>query len=97
MSNKQFRKITRFIHIFAGSVLGVYVYSPLGSEPTFQAFTQFLIFPLILTATGITLWQQPVILKFLKKNHQKPTQKYDSSKSSTTFRTAEALSQINKE
>jgi hypothetical protein len=74
MSNKQFRKTIRLIHIFGGSVLGVYVYSPLGSEPIFQTFTQFFVFPLILITTGIALWQQPRILKWIKSHYQKLTE-----------------------
>lgn len=44
----------RILHLLASGVLGTYVYSPWGSDPTFSAIVKFGIIP-ILTVTGLVI------------------------------------------
>lgn len=65
MSEKGLRNILRVIHLVAGVVLGNFLYSPFGSDPTFRMLMQIVIFPL-LVLTGLWLWQMPRIRRLLK-------------------------------
>lgn len=64
-SNKQMRTWQRAFHLLAAVILGVYIYSPWGDLPAFTAFVRFGLFP-ALGLTGLILWQQPRIMKWLR-------------------------------
>lgn len=66
MSNKQFRQIVRAGHIIEGVLIALYIYSPLGSNTTYDALIKFVILPLIVIS-GMALWQQPKIMKFMRQ------------------------------
>lgn len=65
ISEKQLRNILLIIHLLAAVVLGNFLYSPWGSDPTFRMLMQIVIFP-IFALTGLWLWQMPRIRRFLK-------------------------------
>jgi hypothetical protein len=65
ISEKQLRNILRITHLVAGVVLGNFLYSPLGSNPTFRMLMQIVIFP-VFVLTGLWLWQMPRVRKLLK-------------------------------
>ncbi len=65
ISEKQLRNILLIIHLLAAAVLGNFLYSPWGSDPTFRMIMQIVIFP-IFVLTGLWLWQMPRIRRFLK-------------------------------
>jgi hypothetical protein len=50
------RRALRWLHIVGGVVLGVYLYSPWGSEPAFRAAVLFGVFPAI-SVSGVAMWQ----------------------------------------
>jgi len=64
MQSKTFRQLMRWVHIGAASVLGVYIYSPLGEVELAQTLVRFVVFPLIGLA-GIALWQQKSVLRLI--------------------------------
>ncbi len=66
MSNKQFRQIVRFGHIVEGVLIAIYIYSPLSSNPAFDALIKFVILPLIVLS-GLALWQQPRVMKVIRR------------------------------
>ncbi len=66
MSNKQFRTITRYIHLGVAVLFLVYFYIPSGnSEEVFNIIRIFAI-PVV-SLTGIALWQQPKLLKLIRR------------------------------
>jgi hypothetical protein len=67
MSNKQIRNIVRALHIIEGVFIGVFVYSPLRTDPTFLAIIQYIIVP-ALVISGIFMWQQATILKWFRRS-----------------------------
>lgn len=52
------RRAMRWLHIVGGVVLGVSLYAPWGSEPTFRAVVLFGVFP-ALSLSGVAMWQWP--------------------------------------
>ncbi|MDX2091431.1 MAG: hypothetical protein SFX73_26460 [Kofleriaceae bacterium] len=52
------RIILRYIHLLAAAVLGTFLYSPWGTEPAFRLAVQAGVFPVLLGATGVAMWQQ---------------------------------------
>lgn len=67
MKNKQFRKLTRLLHVLAGVSFPLLVYSPLRTDATFLLVNQVLLVPAVVV-TGLALWQQPRVLKWLRGN-----------------------------
>jgi hypothetical protein len=67
MANRTVRLITRLIHLIGGAVLALYIYSPLGGDPVFSATVQWVTIPLLII-TGIVLWQQPRLVRLLRRN-----------------------------
>lgn len=65
MSNKQLRDLLRILHLITGIIIGVYIYSPWGTDPTFRMAVQFVVVPLV-GLTGIAMWQQARLNKLLK-------------------------------
>ena len=50
------RTLHRRMHLLLASVLGVYLYSPLGGVQTFELVVQAVVFP-TLALSGILLWR----------------------------------------
>lgn len=67
MSNKQFRNINRIAHLIEGVFIALFVYSPLRTDDTYLAIMQFVILPAIIIS-GVFMWQQPKIMKLLRRN-----------------------------
>ncbi len=67
MTNKLFRQITRWIHIIGSIVIIVYIYTSLGANPAFMTTVRFVTIPL-LVLTGLAMWQQPRLMKLLRRN-----------------------------
>jgi hypothetical protein len=57
ISNKQLRLILRYTHLAAGTLIGLFVYSPLGYVPAFELLVQIGLIPVVVL-TGIWIWQQ---------------------------------------
>ncbi|MFN2323274.1 MAG: hypothetical protein ABR510_10000 [Trueperaceae bacterium] len=56
------RRALRWLHIVGSVVLGVYLYSPWGTEPVFEAVVLFGVFP-ALGASGVAMWQWPRLVR----------------------------------
>ena len=65
ISNKTLRNLLRIIHLVIGGLVIAYIYSPLGNVEWFGSLVRVSI-P-ILTITGISMWQMPLITKALKR------------------------------
>jgi hypothetical protein len=66
MSNRLFRQIIRIAHLVEGVLIGVYFYSPLGSEPFYGDLIRFVVLPMIVVS-GLVMWQQPKVVKLLRR------------------------------
>jgi hypothetical protein len=66
MKNVSKRNSLRWVHIFAGSVIATYVYSPLSESNGFSFFTKAIVIPLLI-ATGLWLWKGQFFRKLLLK------------------------------
>lgn len=64
MSNRNFRAVMRWVHILGGAIIGTFIYSPWGSDAAFAAATKFIVIP-TLVITGLVMWQQPRVMKWL--------------------------------
>ncbi len=58
MTNKDFRKTVRYLHVVVGVMLILFVYSPLSEVGWYALVVQALAIPLV-SLSGIALWQQP--------------------------------------
>ena len=56
------RRALRWLHIIGSVVLGIYLYSPWGTEPAFRALVLYGVFP-VLGASGVVMWQLPRLLR----------------------------------
>jgi hypothetical protein len=65
ISNKTLRNLLRIIHLVIGGLVIAYIYSPLGNLEWFVSLVRVSI-P-ILTITGISMWQMPLITKAFKR------------------------------
>ena len=65
ISNKTLRDILRVIHLVIGGLAIAYIYSPLGDLEWFSSLVRVSI-P-ILTITGLSMWQMPLITKAFKR------------------------------
>ncbi len=65
ISNKTLRNLLRIIHLVIGGLVIAYIYSPLGSVEWFGGLVRISI-P-ILTVTGLSMWQMPLITKTFKR------------------------------
>ena len=65
------RRALRWLHIVGSVVLGVYLYSPWGSEPAFRAVVLFGVFP-ALGASGGAMWLWPRIVRAWRGNESTP-------------------------
>jgi len=66
MSNKQFRTITRGVHVIVAILMAIFIYSPLRLDPNFAALMQYAVVPIV-GLSGFVLWQQPAVLKTLNR------------------------------
>ena len=65
ISNKSLRNQLRTIHLVVGGLLIAYIYSPLGNLDWFETLIRISL-P-ILTITGLSMWQMPLITKVFKR------------------------------
>ena len=65
ISNKTLRNLLRIIHLVIGGLVIAYIYSPLGNVEWFGSLVRVSI-P-ILTVTGVSMWQMPLITKAFKR------------------------------
>ena len=61
------RSVQRVLHLVLAAVLGVFVYSPLGSLPGSDRVLQVLVFP-ALTLSGLFLWKGHVVRTRLRQS-----------------------------
>jgi len=61
------RLVLRYVHILGGAALGTFVYSPWGALPSVRLAVQAIVFPLLLTATGLAMWQQGKLQRLLRR------------------------------
>lgn len=61
MNARALRRVQRVIHLVAATVLGAYVYSPLGTDEAFTAAVRLATFPL-LVVTGLGMWAVPRLM-----------------------------------
>jgi hypothetical protein len=66
MSNKPLRQTVRIAHLVEGILIGIYFYSPLGSEPFYGDLIRFVVLPLIVVS-GLVMWQQPRVVRLLRR------------------------------
>ena len=59
------RSRQRLVHVVFATVLGVYLYSPLGEVPTFELAMQIVGFP-ALAMSGLLMWKGPRIRKRMR-------------------------------
>lgn len=55
---KRLRIVLRWTHLVGAGVIGTYLYSPWSSLPAFQFAVQVVVFPFLLSVTGLAMWQQ---------------------------------------
>lgn len=58
------RRLHRLVHLVLGSLLGVYLYSPLGDSQAVTLFVQAVVFPCIVLS-GLLLWRGPRLYRRL--------------------------------
>lgn len=66
MSNKTIRQVVRWLHIVEAAVLGALIYGPWGDGSILELSIQYFFFP-ALGISGLVLWQQPRIMKWIKQ------------------------------
>ena len=66
MSNKRLRQTVRMFHLLEAGVLGALIYGPWGDGSLLEASIQYGFFP-ALVISGLMLWQQPRLLKRLRR------------------------------
>ena len=65
-SNKSLRNSFRVIHLVVAGLIGVYIYSPLGTVEWYANLVRASVLPILLI-TGISMWQMPSLTKWLKR------------------------------
>lgn len=66
MSGLWSRSRQRLLHLVLATVLGVFLYSPLGGEPLVELGVQVVVFP-ALALSGVLLWKGHEIRRILKR------------------------------
>ena len=66
MSNKTLRKLTRYVHVFAGVSYPLLIYSLLADSHLFILFNQVLLLPAVVLS-GLVMWQQPRVSQWLRQ------------------------------
>lgn len=74
MSNKTFRNVIRLIHLAIAACMAIFIYSPLRLDSAFATAVQIVVVPLV-AITGMVMWQQPRVLKFLNGGKTQSTQR----------------------
>ena len=65
-SNKSLRNLLRIIHLVVAGLIGAYLYSPLGDLDWYGNLVRLSVLPALLL-TGFSMWQMPVLTKWLKR------------------------------
>ncbi|MEQ8675498.1 MAG: hypothetical protein RLP44_32715 [Aggregatilineales bacterium] len=68
MNNRQLRNTMRVLHLVEAIVLGVFIYGPWGDGSVLEVLIQLVLFP-ALGISGLIMWQQPRISKFLRSRN----------------------------
>ncbi|NJR57483.1 MAG: hypothetical protein HC769_00660 [Cyanobacteria bacterium CRU_2_1] len=58
---------SRLLHLVASAALGIFIYSPWRSNPTFDLVMSYGVFP-FLALTGVWMWQAPRLKKVFKRS-----------------------------
>ncbi|MEO0565681.1 MAG: hypothetical protein AAF125_26475 [Chloroflexota bacterium] len=53
------------IHVVAGVMMALFIYSPLGDSTVYTILMQFGVVPLV-TLTGLFMWQQARVMKWMR-------------------------------
>lgn len=61
------RIILRWAHVVEASFLGLYLYSPLHSDPLWTDIARFGVFPLA-ALSGVWMWQQARLARAVRGN-----------------------------
>jgi len=69
MNPARLRSFLIYGHIIGSLFVGTYLYSPLSANPAFSALVLFLVFP-AMAASGLILWQQARITRWLKSRRR---------------------------
>lgn len=65
MNGKKVRWFLRVVHLAFALLVGAMVYSPLGENYWFSLLTLYFFIP-VLGVTGLFMWKQSVLMKYLK-------------------------------
>lgn len=66
------RRIRQFLtwgHFFASLVIGAYLYSPLRSDPVFQALTLYVVFPMM-ALSGLVMWNMGRFARLFRRSNK---------------------------
>ena len=66
ISNKQLRDLQRLVHLAAGVLLILYLYTSLGDLPGAGPFMRIVVVPIVVV-TGVAMWQLPHLSQRLKR------------------------------
>lgn len=66
------RQFLRLAHLVGGALLGTYLYSPWGTLPAFGFAVKVVIFPALLSVTGVAMWQQGTLQQWLRRPGSQP-------------------------
>jgi thiosulfate reductase cytochrome b subunit len=69
MSGQLMRQILRWVHIVCALFLGTALYSPLQNNEAFMTLTLFGLVPIV-AITGIMMWKQGKLMKFVNRNRE---------------------------
>ena len=61
-SNRQLRRIVRWVHIIGGSLIATFIYAPWGQAPLLISLMRWVVIP-VLILSGMVLWQQAWLTK----------------------------------
>jgi hypothetical protein len=67
MTAAQKRAISRWLHLFAGSALATYVYSPWSAIPAFQYAVKWVLIPAAIL-TGLWMWKGHLLRSMRKRS-----------------------------
>ncbi|MDX2279783.1 MAG: hypothetical protein NW218_09355 [Saprospiraceae bacterium] len=66
MTTSSQRILIRWVHLFVGSIMATYIYSPWGENPLFQLIIKVLVIP-VTAITGLWLWKGHLVRKYISK------------------------------
>ena len=66
LSAKKTRDVQRAVHLVAGVILLLYVYTPMGDQPIPELMVRVMAFP-VLAISGLLQWQWPRVRRLLRQ------------------------------